>query len=213
MTMRPQGTELGFLQNIIENPQDDAVRLIYADWLEENGKDTRANHIREGVLNPARRIEDQVYGHSWVWHRGFICKIRCGIQWWMTNGPMVAHWHPLETVVIRDTDWGVRTENRDEYLWYLESFFFDGMGVRLPDKIVTGFLEWMKNKPVSGIERGSFAIHIASKTNGQFLPRFLIEWARAMPEDQSVKMNLLCNEARYTTSYQQSAFYPESQNV
>src|SRR4051794_3534023 len=29
----------GFLQDIIANPNDDAPRLIYADWLEENGGD------------------------------------------------------------------------------------------------------------------------------------------------------------------------------
>jgi uncharacterized protein (TIGR02996 family) len=35
----------GFLQAIIENPYDDAPRLVYADWLEEHG-DPRAEFIR-----------------------------------------------------------------------------------------------------------------------------------------------------------------------
>jgi len=30
-------TELGFIAAIHENPQDDAIRLIFADWLEERG--------------------------------------------------------------------------------------------------------------------------------------------------------------------------------
>jgi uncharacterized protein (TIGR02996 family) len=30
--------EKAFLQAIIENPDDDAPRLIYADWLDENGQ-------------------------------------------------------------------------------------------------------------------------------------------------------------------------------
>jgi uncharacterized protein (TIGR02996 family) len=36
----------GFLRDIIEHPDDDAPRLIYADWLEENGQPERAELIR-----------------------------------------------------------------------------------------------------------------------------------------------------------------------
>jgi uncharacterized protein (TIGR02996 family) len=35
-----------FLQAIIERPDEDADRLIYADWLDENGDPTRAEFIR-----------------------------------------------------------------------------------------------------------------------------------------------------------------------
>src|SRR5262245_17894644 len=35
-----------FLPDIIANPDDDAPRLIYADWLEENGEPERAEFIR-----------------------------------------------------------------------------------------------------------------------------------------------------------------------
>jgi uncharacterized protein (TIGR02996 family) len=37
---------LGFLQAIIESPDDDAPRLIYADWLDEHGEPIRARFIR-----------------------------------------------------------------------------------------------------------------------------------------------------------------------
>jgi uncharacterized protein (TIGR02996 family) len=36
----------GFLRAILENPDDDAPRLIYADWLDENGEPERAEFIR-----------------------------------------------------------------------------------------------------------------------------------------------------------------------
>lgn len=36
----------GFWQDIIANPDDDAPRLIYADWLEEQGQLHRAEFIR-----------------------------------------------------------------------------------------------------------------------------------------------------------------------
>src|ERR1043165_1555580 len=35
-----------FLKAIIDNPDDDAVRLVYADWLEEHGDTDRAEFIR-----------------------------------------------------------------------------------------------------------------------------------------------------------------------
>jgi uncharacterized protein (TIGR02996 family) len=37
-----------FLRAIIEDPDDDARRLVYADWLEENGDTARAEFIRVG---------------------------------------------------------------------------------------------------------------------------------------------------------------------
>jgi uncharacterized protein (TIGR02996 family) len=36
----------GLLQGILESPNDDAPRLVYADWLEEQGQDARADFIR-----------------------------------------------------------------------------------------------------------------------------------------------------------------------
>lgn len=37
------------LAAICENPDDDTPRLIYADWLDENGRPLRAEYIRAGV--------------------------------------------------------------------------------------------------------------------------------------------------------------------
>jgi uncharacterized protein (TIGR02996 family) len=36
----------GFLHDILENPEDDAPRLVYADWLTDHGDETRAEFIR-----------------------------------------------------------------------------------------------------------------------------------------------------------------------
>src|SRR5688572_20997900 len=35
-----------FLADIIANPDDDGPRLVYADWLEDNGQPERAEFIR-----------------------------------------------------------------------------------------------------------------------------------------------------------------------
>jgi uncharacterized protein (TIGR02996 family) len=37
---------VAFLQDILEHPDEDAPRLIYADWLEDQGDETRAEFIR-----------------------------------------------------------------------------------------------------------------------------------------------------------------------
>src|SRR5262245_29077001 len=39
-------SEDALLQAVIDNPDDDAVRLVYADWLEEHGQPARAAFIR-----------------------------------------------------------------------------------------------------------------------------------------------------------------------
>lgn len=48
---RPSGfymcdDERAFLQGIIEHPEDEAIRLIYADWLEEHQRDAQAEWLR-----------------------------------------------------------------------------------------------------------------------------------------------------------------------
>lgn len=47
--------EKGFLQTIIENPEDDGLRLVFADWCEDHGDPDRAEFIRlqiEGAKLP-----------------------------------------------------------------------------------------------------------------------------------------------------------------
>jgi uncharacterized protein (TIGR02996 family) len=41
-------TEQDFLTGICETPEDDHLRLIFADWLDENGQPERAAFIRQG---------------------------------------------------------------------------------------------------------------------------------------------------------------------
>jgi uncharacterized protein (TIGR02996 family) len=78
---RPVTQEDAFLQAIIESPDDDAPRLVFADWLDDHGDDERAEAIRLAVrlrgrgpidLDPEAwalltRIEDleQRHGDRW----------------------------------------------------------------------------------------------------------------------------------------------------
>jgi uncharacterized protein (TIGR02996 family) len=44
-----------FIQDILENPEDDAPRLILADWLDENGGEAEADLIRQEFPPKGRR--------------------------------------------------------------------------------------------------------------------------------------------------------------
>src|SRR5262245_26732826 len=72
-----------FQQAILANPDDDAPRLIYADWPEEQGDSDRAEFIRvqcELAQMPRReprrkplvtRELDLLFKHYQLWSRGF----------------------------------------------------------------------------------------------------------------------------------------------
>src|SRR3954454_19585646 len=53
--MSADQTRAGFLAAICRSPDDDAPRLVYADWLEEHGDPERAEFIRvQCELEPMR---------------------------------------------------------------------------------------------------------------------------------------------------------------
>jgi uncharacterized protein (TIGR02996 family) len=82
----------GFLANIIDHPDEDNPRLIYADWLEEHGETDRAEFIRLHVedhskyhwgrdRNPNhRRISDLYLEHRDKWWKEM--PRLPGIRWW-----------------------------------------------------------------------------------------------------------------------------------
>ena len=54
-------TETAFLQAIIAEPDDDVHRLVFADWLQENGQEERAEFVRvqielAALQNPSPRL-------------------------------------------------------------------------------------------------------------------------------------------------------------
>src|SRR5262249_42018480 len=91
------GVERNFLDNMISNTEDDAPRLIFTDWLDENGQNERAEFIRVQVElerlpldAPGRQeLEDRAADLltqfeerwlapvppqllRWTWRRGFL---------------------------------------------------------------------------------------------------------------------------------------------
>jgi uncharacterized protein (TIGR02996 family) len=146
-----------FLRDIIEHPENDTPRLIYADWLEENGQADRGQLIRLQCryvnlyqhyinhhdakvgnceeCNESHRVSELLTSYPyaarigepmacaddcplnlfpnmqkelsqkrvsvyWTWQRGFILDFRCTWLDWINYGPVLASWHPIESVRI-----------------------------------------------------------------------------------------------------------------
>jgi uncharacterized protein (TIGR02996 family) len=85
--MPPPGYE-PFLRAICADPEDDTVRLVFADWLDENGDPERAEFIRLQVAVPERPQEydpqyaraDALRKKNWTGWFGELPKLS-GIGW------------------------------------------------------------------------------------------------------------------------------------
>jgi uncharacterized protein (TIGR02996 family) len=113
------------LRAVLTAPDDDAPRLVYADWLEEHGDPARAEFIRAQVelarpsTDPARRQQlEQVAralvranGSAWTawlppwvqereFRRGFVEWIRCEARDFISNADEVRLRTPLSAVRV-----------------------------------------------------------------------------------------------------------------
>jgi uncharacterized protein (TIGR02996 family) len=84
--MPPPGYE-PFLRAICANPEDDTVRLVYADWLDENGDPERAEFIRTQVTlaGQADQLGEQYYRpavlkKNWNLWRSELPRLS-GVEW------------------------------------------------------------------------------------------------------------------------------------
>jgi uncharacterized protein (TIGR02996 family) len=115
-------TDDDFVRTITENPEDDAVRLIYADFLEEHGQPERAEFIRVQCAlarggNGPRRIELmererlllERHGLAWAgplrrlvrdweFRRGFIDKVSVEARAFVTRADELFRLAPLQRV-------------------------------------------------------------------------------------------------------------------
>lgn len=132
------------LAGVIANPDDDAPRLIYADWLEENGELERSEYIRSMVNNPTTKHSGLFAGDYYPWkgvyikHRGFIDEVRCTTADYMQHCHAIAAKHPVRKWVLTDCNPCFTNSN---YQWwkqqigselrqvngYLPSIFFEGI--------------------------------------------------------------------------------------
>jgi uncharacterized protein (TIGR02996 family) len=116
-----------FLTDILANRDNDTPRLIYADWLDDNGEGERAEFIRLQVtsgkpiyvggevwMEPTDdkaadllclnvggwtpcSTEEETYT-EWSWRRGFIESLSCRKEMWTASGPDIVMAHPIDHV-------------------------------------------------------------------------------------------------------------------
>jgi uncharacterized protein (TIGR02996 family) len=122
----PPGYE-PFLRAICANPEDDTVRLVYADWLDENGDAERAEFIRlqiqgargEIAITPdalrSRKLFDtnaakwiaelpKLSGINFSWfHRGFAAQISTSdVRWLIRHHVEAFGATPVQVLLLSD---------------------------------------------------------------------------------------------------------------
>jgi uncharacterized protein (TIGR02996 family) len=128
-----------FLEAIVAEPQDDATRLVFADWLEEQGDADRAAFIRAQVER-ARLAEDDPRqedlagregellarrGAEWLaelpgplrrdaeFRRGFVARLRCTAGEFLAGLPALARSVPLEELALTGLEAGPAEGTRE----------------------------------------------------------------------------------------------------
>ncbi len=117
-------TAAGLLRDIIEHPDDDTPRLVYADWLEEHDQSERAAFIRlqlERARLPAtdaraagllRREKALLKQHGKAWgetnlgllgelRRGFIEHVTCSPDQVLMSGAELTERFPVRSLCLR----------------------------------------------------------------------------------------------------------------
>jgi uncharacterized protein (TIGR02996 family) len=118
--------EDALLKAVIAEPDDDSPRLIYADWLEENGQEERAEFIRVQVAlwkaNAGGRACGELRARSaallrehdiawarpfhwaathWTYDRGFIRDASCELPRFVTHAEALFRHAPLQGLHLR----------------------------------------------------------------------------------------------------------------
>lgn len=124
------------LADIIACPDDDTPRLIFADWLEDNGEPERAEFIRLSVRSPKAVWTRLVNGFGyepwinplsaspslsfgcWAWNRGFVFEIHCTLRQWLDHGRAICAAHPIKRVELTDRR---PAEVNEELCWWAVS--------------------------------------------------------------------------------------------
>jgi uncharacterized protein (TIGR02996 family) len=115
-------TGTALLKAVLAAPDDDLPRLVYADWLEENGNEWRANYIRVVIHDKIGRIEyggwesGNPFGYDFGWHedpdrrlvlvahRGFVVEVRGPLEAVLESLPHMVRRELVARVVVTDRE-------------------------------------------------------------------------------------------------------------
>jgi uncharacterized protein (TIGR02996 family) len=152
----------GFLRAICESPDEDAPRLIYADWLDENGDADRAEFIRlqcalesGGPFGPGRRA---LLRREWVLVR------RHGERWIQQDG--------LADVVAPDSLWHYPPKTR------FRRGFVDRAWFVSPDDFLRAATSLFARAPITGISLWS-AYQVPAEQSAWFRNTYVVVSSRA----------------------------------
>jgi uncharacterized protein (TIGR02996 family) len=115
-----------FLADIIENPEDDSVRRIYADWLINNGQETRGEFILKQIATGKREYRESfILGEQYhlelihiVYQRGFIIEATGVLHALMSHLPYLARKHPIQSIRVTDKH-PTQIHGFGFYEWYI----------------------------------------------------------------------------------------------
>ncbi len=138
------GAEL--YKEILHFPEKDDVRMIYADWLEENGDEGFARVIRYEIHNPGHSsATEKTYAGLYAacplskrvrfgvvselislgcqqvkFRRGFVEWVSAPLAVLVDKGPFLVGRHPITEMTVTDRQpWRTRTSrNLNEYGWW-----------------------------------------------------------------------------------------------
>ncbi len=133
--------EEALLQAVIADPDDDAPRLIYADWLDEHGQGERAEFIRVQIalagmpLNDERRpelrrIERRLlrrFGERWAhslrvpwchaYSRGFVECVSCSADQFLSGGEALFTLAPIRQLHLTNAHQRAPLMGSCAFLW------------------------------------------------------------------------------------------------
>ena len=110
------------LRSVIQEPFDDTIRLVYCDWLEENGREQTAKRIRNAVKKGDKktgsRMPSLVTGYIRHYWRGFISGLTCTFAVLQRHRRDIFKTQPIVEVYIQGIN-PIRTYGLtgDWYLW------------------------------------------------------------------------------------------------
>lgn len=103
-------TERDWVRAVCERPDDDYVRLVFADWLDEQGRSDDASRIRHQVADPDR-VESAVLDSvsrskrlpfAAYRRRGFVFRIELPADDFLRHAPTLFASHPIQEVRLTD---------------------------------------------------------------------------------------------------------------
>lgn len=93
---------IAFVRNIRENPDDNAPRLIFADWLREHNEEEWADVICHQCSSDfSNKQFESIDGSSeYIWSRGFIVFARTTLLEWLQKGQELVQMHLISKIEI-----------------------------------------------------------------------------------------------------------------